>query len=1684
MKLQTIAKLFCVLVSFIALSALAQKPIRLRNELIHPNRSDALNAAPRQAAVNNQASGLYLLQFSEHFQSSWQAELNAAGVQLIQYVPEDAFIVRLNHADIQAVKKLRFFHWLGKYRPAHKVHQLVERRVARSKAGELVNVSILVSPAATAQEALELKRLLQKLHQESKHRFGTVIRGGVSGDIVATLANSEAVLWIEPEFSPKLVDEIAAKIVAGNAGPNTTIMMDLGFDGNGVKVAVADSGLHTGFGPTMHPDLAGRTPDFFFYGNLTDAADEHSHGTHVAGIVAGNGATGEIDESGSLYGLGVAPGASIIAQRIFDGEGNYEAPPSFETLTHDAVRAGADIGSNSWGDDTQGRYDISAAEFDALVRDADSETGGDQPYILEFSAGNAGPAAQSVGSPAVAKNVIATGASQNDRFDFFIYADGSETMADFSSRGPCEDGRIKPDVVAPGTWIASLRSPLGNDDFAWATISDNYLYQGGTSQAGPQVSGAAAVFVNYYRYIHGGAKPSPALVKAALINSAVDMDDSFETDPIPNMDEGWGRVDLTELIGSPRGYLFVDQTQTLSTGQAFEQSLIVRSSDEPLKITIAYTDVPGFPGAIPALVNDLDLEVVAPDGRVFLGNQFDQGESIAGGAAGDPLNNVEAVHLSQPDPGEYIVRVRARNVVQDARRDTGAIDQDFGLVMSGDFPLPGTSVVILDRRAYTAASEIKIKVIATDLSAQPTVTVTARSTIDAPGESVLLRNSSAGVFTGRVATARGPAVAADNVLQIDHGNQIDVSITVNQQTYTATAMADLQAPVISQVSVTNRFARMVVSWVTDEPGTSIVRLGTDTTLSIAKTNLALTDFHEVAIDNLRARTTYYYHVSSADAAGNRSTNSGPLLTFTVPIPPTVLLVNAYEPDEITPEIPLSTYTSALNSIGVSYDIWDIEGGQSSPGTNDLRPYRVVLWRVSDSIGTSSTITGGEQAAIRQYLRDGGAFMFTSMEHLTRLGTSFKQDVLRVQSFREDVGVPEAIGVNDNPLTSGMDMVLDYSAYYTEFHELLGIDPDLSDTLILTPDAAPLLLAANSHEIAGLIYPRFGQVSTGRVVFLSFPLDAVPASGTFPNSRAGLLQRALDFLAPGQNGVGRIAFDSPSYTLPGLVSVEVADSDLAGSRQITIQLYSDTVTNPVSLVLYESIPEGVFRGSITVVSNTSPAGAGRLRARTGDMIHAQYYDASGFVNVNAAALIDTVLPAISNIEAEPEYVEATIFWETSKDTDALVQFGESTFLGRTGYDPELDTSHKVLITGLLPDRVYYYQVVSRDVAGNTTIDDNNGEFYTLRTLRAVVPPYFESFETGNTNWQVFDGDTQSSWTLGVPNNGVETEAHSPLNAWGSSLNGSFADGIDTFLISPPIDLTGGNSAKVNFWTSYDFSPQTESDVWDFGYLLILTNNTAPEIILGEYVDYSGGWYEEEVDLTPYLGNVVYLVWYHTLFALEGANRPGWLIDDVSVTLTNLPSGTIVISNNLAQANYFLSGPVSRTGRGFTVISNALLGQYALTFGGVQDYQTPPARTNTLTLGATVVFNGVYSMIDTNNNGMADTWETRHFGSASAGRTRAADTDHDGFTDYAEFMAGTNPNSTNSNLRLTPTFLSDGSLRLEWPTVTGRIYSVEGSTDAVTWRPVSTWMQSSGSPTVFTVPPYSAGAPYLFRLQVRP
>ena len=612
------------------------------------------------------ASGLYLIQFTGPLEPGQRTQLRALGVELLKYVPDDAFIAKLTNAALANITAKSFVTWIGPYRPEHKIHPHLAANIqAATNSTQTVGVSLLLAASATPAEIADARSLLVSVQSESHLRQGIFIRGELSPKQLTPLSQSSAVLWIENAPKHKLVDEAAAKLVGGDDGraATPTVTEQEGFTGTNVVVCVADTGLDSGDTNTMHPDLFGRVTGFTFYPPLTDGSDGYGHGTHCAGIVAGNAATGETDpDSGQFYGLGVASGASLYIERIFDADANEVNFTNNETLTHDAVRHGAKIGSNSWGNDVSGEYDTDCAQFDELVRDADAGTAGDQPYIEEFSAGNAGPNTETIGSPAGAKNVIATGASENVpgtlAETYGLYADGADTMCDFSSRGPCEDGRIKPDLVAPGSWIASAASSAAPDEasIAWSVIDDYYVYMGGTSMSGPHAAGAAAVFAQFYKSTHTNTMPSPALVKAALINSADELDEANGgPGPVPNNDEGWGRINLENIVvtnvnSAPLFYQYLDQTVLLTNSQVYSQHIFVQAADQPLKVTLAYTDVPGFPGAIPALVNDLDLELVAPDGTLYRGNQFGDGESTPNATSPDKLNNVEGIYLSQPVP--------------------------------------------------------------------------------------------------------------------------------------------------------------------------------------------------------------------------------------------------------------------------------------------------------------------------------------------------------------------------------------------------------------------------------------------------------------------------------------------------------------------------------------------------------------------------------------------------------------------------------------------------------------------------------------------------------------------------------------------------------------------------------------------------------------------------------------------------------------------------------------------------------------------------------------------------------------------------------------------------------------------------------------------------------------------------
>ncbi len=226
--------------------------------------------------------------------------------------------------------------------------------------------------------------------------------------------------------------------------------------------------------------------------------------------------------------------------------------------------------------------------------------------------------------------------------------------------------------------------------------------------------------------------------------------------------------------------------------------------------------------------------------------------------------------------------------------------------------------------------------------------------------------------------------------------------------------------------------------------------------------------------------------------------------------------------------------------------------------------------------------------------------------------------------------------------------------------------------------------------------------------------------------------------------------------------------------------------------------------------------------------------------------------------------------------------------------------------------------------------------------------------------------------------------------------------------------------------------------------------------------------------------------YELFSFDTREPPGWLVDDVSVTVTNILPGTIQVTNNIWEAPFILTGPIFRNGKGTSLlVTNAPPGQYIVTYGDVPYYQTPTPQTNNLVSGGLAVFQGNYIFTDANSNAIADAWETNYFGTVSTNRTRLTDSDSDGMSDYAEFIAGTDPMSAASKFQISSvTILPGGYVRLSWPSAVGHAYRVQGSTNGANWSPVSGWIQATTAGTTFTLPPSGPGPPYLFRIEVQP
>ena len=468
------------------------------------------------------------------------------------------------------------------------------------------------------------------------------------------LARSEGIFCIHPYIEPQLYNNTATAVL------KTDTVHIQGITGITETIAITDTGIygaHEMFANGKIAQIIDIAGD-----SAGSGGDGDGHGTHVAGSVAGN--------AGKIYD-GQSPDSKLIMVKIFKNSGTWAAGDREYDFWKKAYLAGAKVNNNSWGSNSYGAYLSTDQDADKICVEYSD-------YVLVVANGNDGPGIESVGSPGVAKNVISVGACVSNI---------PNNMASFSSRGPTSDKRIKPDVVAPGTTINSAKNQTIN----------SYVELQGTSMAAPQISGIAALIRQYfkegkYSSISGSHNPSSALVKAILINGAVEMtgidSDRQREKKFPNNSQGWGRVDASRSMPFEKSNRKITVWDILTgplTGGKWTSFFDAPTGSKEIKINIVWTDPPSTPGSGINLVNNFNLKVITPDNKIFLGNNFkglNPSYSITGGVL-DSRNNVEGItfrpnlsFIGEIPAGKYTIEIISSY--------TSAINSGFAVVVGID----------------------------------------------------------------------------------------------------------------------------------------------------------------------------------------------------------------------------------------------------------------------------------------------------------------------------------------------------------------------------------------------------------------------------------------------------------------------------------------------------------------------------------------------------------------------------------------------------------------------------------------------------------------------------------------------------------------------------------------------------------------------------------------------------------------------------------------------------------------------------------------------------------------------------------------------------------------------------------------------------------------------------------------
>jgi hypothetical protein len=583
-----------------------------------------------------------LIQFKTIPTEAQRAALRKLGVEMLTYIPDRAFLARLP-GDLRPVVRNSVVRSISTVRPDDKAEARVVKDGVNpfARKGENIRLTVLFFSDVEPRQAEAVVSA----------NGGTVIQAlpdfhmldvEIPEKALPQLLADDAVQWVEDVFENQTLNDgaaIAMNVDDVNAAP-------YGLDGTGAKVGEWDQGL------------AGSHQDFGTRVTAGDSAAVAAHSTHVAGTVMGSGLLSAANGGTPLQWKGMAPNASLVSYDWNSFLGEYSSAINVH---------GIRLATNSWQNGGNGSYTAQSGTLDTIVNGlynhripifwaAGNNRNPTPNHVCDVDLGGT-PATNNdaydcIVNLAAAKNTITVGATNSN----------DKSMTVFSSWGPTNDGRLKPEIVAPGCAVgAAIRS---------AVPVDAYGNSCGTSMSTPAAAGAAALLVQRYNQLCPAGDLLPSSVKALLIHTATDLDDATTWfNPGPDYPSGYGHVDAKRAVDMVPFH--VEDSVVHGGTKTYS---IVLAAQQTLKVTLAWDDIPAAANAAVSLVDDLDLEVVGPDGSHLPWVLNPASPTANATRAVDNRNVVEQVVVDNAPAGTWTIKVKGTNI------PGASANQDFSLV--------------------------------------------------------------------------------------------------------------------------------------------------------------------------------------------------------------------------------------------------------------------------------------------------------------------------------------------------------------------------------------------------------------------------------------------------------------------------------------------------------------------------------------------------------------------------------------------------------------------------------------------------------------------------------------------------------------------------------------------------------------------------------------------------------------------------------------------------------------------------------------------------------------------------------------------------------------------------------------------------------------------------------------------